>query len=241
MKREFDLIIAGLALIIFIIPMFFIGIGIYALMGFPVFFKQERTGKDGKTFTILKFRTMHTQYDEMGDLRPDEARITKLGAFLRKTSLDELPELFNILKGDMSLVGPRPLLVDYLPWYSEEQMHRHDVRPGVTGWAQVNGRNAVNWEERFKLDTWYIENQSLKLDLKILFKTVGTVIGRKNISAKGHATMPRFDEWVKQNYPVTKAPFPERFKINEPEEEEEEETKKKKRRKKIKKEEDYYG
>ena len=161
-------------------------------LGRPVFFLQERPGLNGIPFLMIKFRTMSDARDTNGELLPDVDRLTSLGRFLRSTSLDELPELWNVLKGDMSLVGPRPLLVEYLPLYSERQSRRHDVRPGVTGWAQVNGRNALSWEEKFELDVWYVENHSLWLDIKILFLTVWKVVKRDDISKQGEATMTRF-------------------------------------------------
>jgi lipopolysaccharide/colanic/teichoic acid biosynthesis glycosyltransferase len=161
-------------------------------LGSPILFTQERPGINGKVFKMMKFRTMLDGKDKYGNLLPDEQRMTKFGAFLRSTSLDELPGLFNVLKGDMSLVGPRPLLVQYLPLYSKEQARRHNVRPGITGWAQVNGRNAISWEEKFKLDVWYVDNQSFLLDLKILFLTVKKVFVREGISADGHVTIAPF-------------------------------------------------
>jgi lipopolysaccharide/colanic/teichoic acid biosynthesis glycosyltransferase len=163
-----------------------------ARFGSPVLFRQERPGLHGKPFTILKFRTMTDECDESGNLLPDDRRLTRFGRFLRASSMDELPELWNVLRGDMSLVGPRPLLMEYLPLYTTEQARRNEVRPGITGWAQVNGRNALNWEEKFKLDVWYVDNQSLWLDLKILFLTVKKVLVREGISGEGHATMERF-------------------------------------------------
>lgn len=162
-------------------------------MGAPVFFKQTRPGLNGRPFNMIKFRTMRDAVDRAGNPLPDNERLTKLGKFLRSSSLDELPELWNVLKGDMSLVGPRPLLMEYLPLYNERQNRRHEVRPGITGWAQVNGRNAISWEQKFELDVWYVENQSLWLDLKILFLTVWKVVRRDGISAAGDATMPKFE------------------------------------------------
>lgn len=161
-------------------------------LGSPVLFKQTRPGLNGKPFEMVKFRTMLDAYDEQGNPLPNEQRHTKFGNFLRSTSLDELPELWNVLKGDMSLVGPRPLLTDYLPLYNEEQARRHDVRPGITGWAQVNGRNAISWEEKFKLDTWYVDNQSLLLDLKIIFMTLKKVVVKEGVNANDDVTMARF-------------------------------------------------
>jgi lipopolysaccharide/colanic/teichoic acid biosynthesis glycosyltransferase len=161
-------------------------------LGSPVFFRQERPGLNGKIFRLIKFRTMTDQRDANGNLLPDAQRLPPFGKMLRATSLDELPELFLVLKGDMSLVGPRPLLVQYLPLYSKEQARRHDVRPGLTGWAQINGRNAISWEEKFALDVWYVDHQSLWLDIKILFLTVWRVFNRHGISAANEATMPVF-------------------------------------------------
>lgn len=161
-------------------------------LGRPVIFAHMRAGYRGKPFRMYKFRTMLDLRDENGVLLPDEQRLTPFGRFLRSTSLDELPELWNVIRGDMSLVGPRPLLVEYLPLYTPEQARRHEVLPGITGWAQVNGRNALSWEERFALDVWYVDNWSLWLDIRILWRTVIAVISRRGVSAKGHATMPRF-------------------------------------------------
>lgn len=162
-------------------------------MGSPVLFRQTRPGKDGKPFQMLKFRTMRDAIDASGNPLPDADRLTRLGIKLRSTSLDELPELWNVLKGEMSLVGPRPLLMDYLPLYDDDQARRHEVKPGVTGWAQINGRNAISWEEKFKLDVWYVDNRGLLLDFKILWATVKKVIIREGISADSEATMPRFE------------------------------------------------
>lgn len=161
-------------------------------LGSPILFKQTRPGLYGEPFEMVKFRTMLDAYDEQGNPLPNEQRHTKFGNFLRSTSLDELPELWNVLKGDMSLVGPRPLLTDYLPLYNEEQARRHNVRPGVTGWAQVNGRNAISWEEKFKLDTWYVDNQSLLLDLKIILMTLKKVVVKEGVNASDTVTMTLF-------------------------------------------------
>lgn len=166
------------------------------MLGSPVFFVQERPGLHGRPFRLWKFRTMRDALDQDGRPLPDADRLTWLGRILRATSVDELPELWNVLIGDMSLVGPRPWLMEYLPHYTAEQMRRHAVRPGITGWAQVNGRNAVSWEERLRLDLWYVDHWSLWLDLRILLRTAWTVVRRDGISATGHATMPRFDERV---------------------------------------------
>jgi len=158
----------------------------------PVLFRQQRPGLNGNLFTLYKFRTMKDTLGQDGRLLPDEKRVTKFGTFLRSTSLDELPSLWNVLKGDMSLVGPRPLLVEYLPLYNDEQSRRHDVKPGITGWAQVNGRNAISWEDKFKLDVWYVDNHSFWLDMKILLLTVKKVLVRDGISAEGHVTIEPF-------------------------------------------------
>ncbi len=161
-------------------------------MGPPAFFNQPRPGKDGKIFNFIKFRTMTNEKDKNGNLLPDEKRLTKFGQFLRQTSLDELPQLWNVVKGDMSFVGPRPLLVEYLPLYNSEQVRRHQVKPGITGWAQINGRNAIDWEEKFKLDVWYVDNWSLWLDFKILVLTVVKVLKKEGISQKDYVTMKKF-------------------------------------------------
>jgi lipopolysaccharide/colanic/teichoic acid biosynthesis glycosyltransferase len=161
-------------------------------MGYPVLFRQVRPGLHGTPFEMIKFRTMLDATDQQGNLLPDSERLTRLGRFLRSTSIDELPELWNVLKGDMSLVGPRPLLMEYLALYSPEQSRRHEVRPGVTGWAQVNGRNAISWDEKFALDLWYVDNRSLWLDLRIIWMTLQKVFRREGISAAGDATMPKF-------------------------------------------------
>lgn len=192
MKQLFDFVVALLVLVFFS-PVFLLLIYLIRKhLGSPVFFTQDRPGLNGKVFKMVKFRTMTSACDASGKLLPDEQRLTRLGRFLRATSLDELPELWNVLKGEMSLVGPRPLLVEYLPLYSAEQGRRHDVRPGITGWAQVNGRNAISWEQKFKLDVWYVENRSFWLDIRILFLTVKKVLIRDGISQQGEATMSRF-------------------------------------------------
>lgn len=193
-KRLLDIILSLLAIII-IFPIFLI-IGILVLMfiGQPAIFKQKRPGKNEKIFTMYKFRTMTNKKDEDGNLLPDELRLTKLGKFLRKTSLDEIPEFFCILNGSMSFVGPRPLLVKYLPYYTEEEHHRHDVRPGLTGWAQANGRNLVNWDERFKLDLEYVNNVSLKMDIKVILKTISVVLKHEGITDGKTETMTFLDE-----------------------------------------------
>ncbi|KFZ29215.1 sugar transferase [Pseudidiomarina atlantica] len=193
MKRAFDLI-CSLCVLILCLPVLIILAAMSRLtLGSPILFTQVRPGKDGRPFRMVKFRTMRDAVDNNGDSLPDSERITRFGAFLRATSLDELPELWNVLRGDMSLVGPRPLLMEYLDLYTPEQARRHEVRPGVTGWAQVNGRNAISWEEKFKLDVWYVDNRSLWLDIKILFMTVKKVIVREGISAEGEATMSKFE------------------------------------------------
>ncbi len=191
-KRFSDIILAGLGLVVLFPVLVVLSLMISAQMGRPVLFKQMRPGLNGKPFYMYKFRTMTNEKDEKGIPLPDEQRLTRLGRFLRSTSLDELPELFNVLKGDMSLVGPRPLLMQYLDRYTPEQARRHEVKPGITGWAQVNGRNAITWEEKFALDVWYVDNWSLWLDIKILAMTVVKVFKREGISAKGEATMPEF-------------------------------------------------
>lgn len=192
MKQLFDFVVALLVLIIFAPVLLLLVYLIRKHLGTPVFFTQDRPGLNGKVFKMVKFRTMTSACDDNGNLLPDEQRLTRLGRFLRSTSLDELPELWNVLKGEMSLVGPRPLLVEYLPLYSAEQARRHDVRPGITGWAQVNGRNAISWEQKFKLDVWYVDNRSLWLDIRILFLTVKKVLVRDGINQQGEATMSRF-------------------------------------------------
>lgn len=192
MKRLFDFAFALLGLIVLALPLLILIVQVRRKLGSPVFFHQVRPGLDGRPFEMIKFRTMTDERGPDGQLLPDAVRLTSFGRFLRATSLDELPELWNVLKGDMSLVGPRPLLMEYLPLYTHEQARRHEVRPGVTGWAQVNGRNAISWEEKFALDVWYVEHQSLWLDIKILWLTVKKVLVREGISAAGDATMPIF-------------------------------------------------
>lgn len=194
MKRLVDisliLLLVPLLLPIFIMVMILVRLK----LGSPIFFKQARPGLKGKLFEMIKFRSMTNEVDANGELLPDVVRLTSFGKFLRSTSLDELPGLLNVLKGDMSLVGPRPLLIEYLPLYSEEQARRHDVRPGITGWAQVNGRNAISWDEKFKLDIWYVKNQSFFLDIKILFLTLKKVLLREGVSPDKEEFMPRFDQ-----------------------------------------------
>jgi sugar transferase EpsL len=192
MKRVVDLILVVLALPIWLPISLLLAILVRINLGAPVLFRQRRPGKDGRIFELYKFRTMTHARDRNGNLLPDAERLTRFGRWLRSTSLDELPELVNILKGDMSWVGPRPLLVEYLERYSPEQARRHQVLPGITGWAQINGRNAITWEEKFKLDVWYVDHHSLWLDLKILWLTAVKVLRREGISASGEATMPVF-------------------------------------------------
>lgn len=192
LKRSFDLIAAG-CLLIFLFPlMTVIAILLLFSVGWPVLFVQERPGLGGRAFRMIKFRTMRNVQGQDGEPLPDSDRLTRLGSILRKCSLDELPELINVVRGDMSLVGPRPLLMEYLPLYSSEQKRRHEVRPGVTGWAQINGRNALSWPKRFELDVWYVDNHSLWLDIKILFITLKKVFVREGINAPGEATMSKF-------------------------------------------------
>ncbi|WOA33082.1 sugar transferase [Alloalcanivorax xenomutans] len=193
MKRLVDILGSVIGLFLLSPILIVLILLVYHKHGLPILFSQARPGRNGKSFRMIKFRTMTDERDENGELLPDDVRLTKFGAFLRSTSLDELPELINVLKGDMSLVGPRPLLMEYLPLYSERQYRRHEVRPGITGWAQINGRNALSWDEKFELDVWYVENRSLWLDIKILFLTVLKVVKRDGISHGGEATMPRFE------------------------------------------------
>jgi len=169
-----------------------VGILIYLNLGHPVFFRQERPGLNGKVFKIIKFRTMNSLLDKKGELLPDEARLHGIGKIVRAFSLDELPQLFNVLRGEMSFIGPRPLLVEYLPLYNKEQQKRHDVKPGITGWAQVNGRNTISWEEKFNYDIWYVDHLSFKLDMKIIWMTLSKVIKRRDINSHTHVTMEKF-------------------------------------------------
>ena len=193
LKRLLDIIIASIALIL-LSPLYaFVAYKVKKNLGSPVLFRQMRPGLHGKPFEMIKFRTMKDAVDEQGNPLPDSERLTPFGQMLRSTSLDEMPELWNVIKGDMSIVGPRPLLMEYLPLYNQEQAKRHDVRPGMTGHAQVNGRNAISWEEKFKLDTWYVENQSVWLDFKIMLKTVKKVLAKDDINAENDATMPKFN------------------------------------------------
>lgn len=192
MKRVFDFIVALTALIVLFPVLLVLYVVIAIKMGIPVFFVQARPGMHGRIFKMIKFRSMTDAKNTSGELLPDAERLPAFGQMLRATSLDELPELWNVVKGDMSLVGPRPLLIEYLDKYTPEQAKRHDVRPGVTGWAQVNGRNALSWEEKFALDTWYVDNRTFWLDFKILLMTVKQVFKRDNISQDGHVTMEKF-------------------------------------------------
>ncbi len=192
MKPAFDFVFGILLVALLTAPALLLVLLVRVKLGPPVFFTQTRPGLHGQPFQMIKFRTMTNARADNGTLLPDCERLTCFGCFLRSTSLDELPELLNVLKGEMSLVGPRPLLMDYLPLYSPEQSRRHEVKPGITGWAQVNGRNAISWEEKFQLDVWYVDHQSFWLDLKILFLTVKRVFQRSGISAYGEMTMPRF-------------------------------------------------
>jgi lipopolysaccharide/colanic/teichoic acid biosynthesis glycosyltransferase len=192
MKRLLDIVVSASMLVLLAPFLILLAALVRSRLGSPVLFRQIRPGRDGRPFMMVKFRTMRDARDAAGNPLPDSERLTPFGGFLRSTSLDELPELFNVLKGDMSLVGPRPLLMEYLPLYSPEQARRHEVRPGVTGWAQVNGRNALSWDEKFALDVWYVDNRSIWLDVKILVLTAYKVLKRSGISAEGEATMPRF-------------------------------------------------
>lgn len=192
LKRLLDIIIASIALILLSPLYFYVAHKVKKNLGSPVLFRQVRPGLHGKPFEMIKFRTMKDALDEQGNPLPDSERLTPFGKMLRSTSLDEMPELWNVIKGDMSIVGPRPLLMEYLPLYNKEQAKRHLVRPGMTGHAQVNGRNAISWEEKFKLDTWYVENQSIWLDFKIMLKTVKKVIAKDDINEAGEATMTKF-------------------------------------------------
>ncbi|MDJ0911025.1 MAG: sugar transferase [Woeseiaceae bacterium] len=192
MKRLMDIVVSAGGLLVLFPVILVIAILVRLRLGSPIVFSQDRPGRDEAIFRLRKFRTMSDQRDEDGNLLPDSDRLTRFGQFLRRSSLDELPTLWNVLIGDMSLVGPRPLLVEYLPLYSDVQRRRHAVRPGITGWAQVNGRNAISWEDKFAYDVWYVEHASLALDLKILMLTLGKVLRREGISQPGEATMTRF-------------------------------------------------
>jgi lipopolysaccharide/colanic/teichoic acid biosynthesis glycosyltransferase len=192
LKRCFDIFMSSLALLILAFPILILIWLINRKLGSPIFFKQVRPGLHAKPFEMIKFRTMVDAYSANGVLLPNSERVTKFGSFLRSTSLDELPELWNVLKGDMSLVGPRPLLIEYLPLYTPHQARRHNVRPGITGWAQINGRNSICWEQKFNLDIWYVDNQSTMLDFKILLITLKKVVFKEGINASNKVTMERF-------------------------------------------------
>jgi len=192
-KRLLDIIIASIALILLSPLYFYVAHKVKKNLGSPVLFRQVRPGLHGKPFEMIKFRSMKDAVDAQGNPLPDSERLTPFGKMLRSSSLDEMPELWNVIKGDMSIVGPRPLLMEYLPLYNQEQAKRHLVRPGMTGYAQVNGRNTIGWEEKFKLDTWYVENQSVWLDFKIMLKTVKKVLAKDDINAENDATMPKFN------------------------------------------------
>jgi len=198
-KRLLD-IIGSLSLILLLSPVLLLAMGVVRLkLGSPIFFTQERLGLNGKPFTIWKFRSMTNCVDEKGELLPDEYRLTRFGKLLRDWSIDELPQLWNVLKGDMSLIGPRPFIAEYGSRYTTEQMRRHEVRPGITGWAQITGRNSISWNQKFILDVWYVDNCSLLTDLKILLLTVPVVLGRNGVSAENHVTMPK---WANAEEPV---------------------------------------
>jgi len=194
-KPTLDFLVALIGLLVLSPIFLFVMIGLAIANNGKPFFFQKRPGKNEKIFSIIKFKTMNDKKDEQGNLLSDAERLTPIGAFVRKTSLDEIPQLINVLKGDMSLIGPRPLLVQYLPLYDETQRRRHEVRPAITGWAQVNGRNAISWEQKFAFDVWYVDNISFKLDLKIVLLTIRKVFVQEGISAEGHATMPTFIEY----------------------------------------------
>ena len=191
-KRVFDIVATMTASLLLFPIALIITVLVYLFHGFPILFRQQRPGQHGIPFTIYKFRTMTNKRDENGDLFPDHIRLTRFGQFLRRSSLDELPEFWNVLLGDMSLVGPRPLLMEYLNLYTPTQMYRHNVKPGITGWAQINGRNTLRWEEKFAFDIWYVDHLSFRLDAKILLQTVKTTLSREGISHEGEATMPNF-------------------------------------------------
>jgi len=192
LKRTVDILASLCGLVILCIPLLCLALIIRRKLGAPIFFIQQRPGLHGKPFNMVKFRSMTDQCNEQGELLPDDQRLPPFGQFLRSTSLDELPGLYNVLCGDMSLVGPRPLLMEYLPLYSPDQARRHNLRPGITGWAQINGRNALSWQEKFKLDVWYIDHQSLLLDIKILWLTFAKVFARADINQQGEMTMSKF-------------------------------------------------
>jgi sugar transferase EpsL len=191
-KRVFDLVLTLASAVVWLPILLIVAMVVRWRLGAPVFFRQQRPGLNGQPFQMIKFRSMSDARGANGELLPDAERLPAFGKWLRATSLDELPELFNVLKGDMSLVGPRPLLMQYLPRYTARQARRHEVRPGITGWAQINGRNAISWEEKFELDVWYVENRSLWLDCKIILRTVWKLVHRDDVNAPGSATMPEF-------------------------------------------------
>ncbi len=191
-KRLLDVVVSSLALVMLAPVLLAIAIAIRITIGRPIFFRQTRPGLGERPFRLMKFRTMRNAFDAAGQPLSDAERLTRIGRFLRAASLDELPELWNVLRGEMSLVGPRPLLPQYLPRYSEFQRRRHEVKPGLTGWAQVNGRNGLSWEKKFELDVWYVDHRSMLLDLRILWRTVAAVLTRDGIASQGHATMPEF-------------------------------------------------
>ncbi len=207
MKRVFDLVVSSTALLVLALPMAVLALLVRTRLGSPVLFRQTRPGLHGQPFHMIKFRTMTDARGPDGALLPDDQRLTPFGRWLRATSLDELPELWNVLKGDMSLVGPRPLLMEYLPLYTPEQARRHEVRPGITGWAQVNGRNALNWEDKFRLDVWYVDHHNLWLDLRILWLTLRKVLAREGISHGSEATMPRFTGTAAKNINPSQSEF----------------------------------
>ncbi len=194
MKRALDVVIALVALVVLALPLLIVVGLVRSKLGSPVFFRQTRAGLNGKPIEVIKFRTMTDERGADGELLPDTERITPFGWVIRRTSIDELPELWCVLKGDMSLVGPRPLLMEYLPFYTAEQARRLLVKPGISGWAQVNGRNSLSWEEKFKLDVWYVDHQSIWLDIRILWRTIGTVLAKEDISAAGEVSATRFDD-----------------------------------------------
>ena len=204
-KRLLDVFVAGTVLVLLSPVIAVVALLVRLKLGSPVMFKQQRPGLRGEPFTLVKFRTMLDARDPDGKPRPDEERLTRFGRWLRSSSVDELPELWNVLKGEMSLVGPRPLLMHYLPLYSPEEARRHDVRPGITGWAQINGRNAISWEEKFALDVWYVDNWSLAFDAKILLASVVSVFSRHGISAEGAATMPEFTGSARRDEPLSRS------------------------------------
>jgi len=203
LKRSFDIIIAVISLILLAPVLIMIGLLVALKLGRPVFFTQVRPGLNEEPFNIIKFRTMTSERDDKGNLLPNNERMTPFGSFLRTTSLDELPELINVLKGEMSLVGPRPLLLDYLPYFTKIQNKRHNVKPGITGWSQINGRNSINWDKKLELDIWYVDHQNFLLDLKILLLTILKVVKREGINYSEDTLMPRFDEYVKNKNQVT--------------------------------------